>query len=50
MMTNLTRYIGQKLANGGIVVGARDKGDYIEFRVVIDGETEVHDISKKVAA
>ena len=39
------RYIGMKVLNG-IVVGARDLGDSVEFRVLIEGTVETHTISK----
>jgi hypothetical protein len=47
MMTNLARYIGMSLNGGGIVIGARDIGDAVEFRVRIDNQTEIHTIRKE---
>ena len=46
-MKPLNRFIGMKLNSGGIVVGATRKDDYVEFRVVIDGQTEIHNINVK---
>lgn len=45
MKVTPSRYIGMTILNG-IVVGARDLGSTVEFRVLIDGNVETHIIGK----
>ena len=48
MSIPLNRYIGMRLNGGGIVIGATDLEDRVQFTVRIDGQTEIHIIKKEI--